>query len=202
MYLSCKEEVLAILGRQDKDEKIVQEAEKLTALFTKMGLMYRMQIAPRQVGWDPSNRHGEGGSPNAVLTLMERIGQMGWSWEQCSHAICIEATPNDNTLHAFNEKVCCDSGLAPIEPDSLRFGSLSAGHTNMGLRAIAARMPSSLPRLSDGTRFCVDTLRKHDIPFAEAVEKGLRWRVLKHEVRNLFPEALNLIQVVCALTLA
>ena len=46
LYLSCMAEVQAILNRQDKDEKIVQVADQLESLFTKMGLMYRMQIAP------------------------------------------------------------------------------------------------------------------------------------------------------------
>lgn len=195
LYLSCQDEVLAILNRQDKDEKIVQVADQLENLFTKMGLMYRMQIAPRQVGWDILNRHGEGGSPNAVFTLMERIAATGWSWDKCSHATCIEAVPGDDTLHEFNEKVCRDTGLAPVEKNTLKFGSLSAGHTNMGLRALAARMPSTLQYLSDGERLCSDTLRKHDELFAEAVDKGLRWKVLKHDVRKLFPAALTIIQV-------
>lgn len=198
VFNSCKEEVLSILNRQDKDEKIVQVADQLEALFLKMGLLYRMQIAPRQVGWDILNRHGEGGSPNAVFTLMERIAATGWSWDKCSHATCIEAVPGDDTLYEFNEKVCRDTGLAPVERNTLMFGSLSAGHTNMGLRALAARMPSTLPYLSDGERFCVDTLRKHDELFADAVNKGLRWKVLKHEVRRLFPAALTIIQVVRA----
>jgi len=195
LYLSCMAEVQAILNRQDKDEKIVQVADQLESLFTKMGLMYRMQIAPRQVGWDILNRHGEGGSPNAVFTLMERIAATGWSWDKCSHATCIEAVPGDDTLYEFNERVCRDTGLAPVEKNTLRFGSLSAGHTNMGLGALAARMPSTLQHLSDGERFCVDSLRKHDELFAEAVDKGLRWKVLKHEVRKLFPAALTIIQV-------
>ena len=195
LFLACKEEVLAILNAQDKDEKIVQVADRLETLFAKMGLLYRMQIAPRQVGWDTLNRHGEGGSPQAVFTLMERIAATGWSWDKCRHATCIEAVPGDHTLEEFNERLCRDTGLAPVEPHSLRFGSLSAGHTNMGLRALAAKMPSTAPFLSDGERFCVDTLRKHDELFAEAVEKGLRWKVLKHEVRQLFPAALTIIQV-------
>ena len=194
LFRACNEEVLAILGAQDKDEKIVQVADRLESLFFKMGLLYRMQIAPRQVGWDTLNRHGEGGSPQAVFTLMERIATTGWSWEKCLHATCIEAVPGDETLYEFNERLCRDTGLAPVEKHSLMFGSLSAGHTNMGLRALAARMPSTLPFLSDGQRFCVDTLRKHDELFAEAVEKGLRWKVLKHEVRHLYPDALTIIQ--------
>lgn len=194
LYLSCKEEVLQLLQRPNHD-KIVQVADQLEATFEKMGLMYRMQIAPRQVGWDSLNRHGEGGSPSAVFTLLERIAATGWSWDKCAHATCIEAAPGDDSLHAFNERLCRDTGLAPVEKNSLMFGSLSAGHTNMGLRALAAKMPSNLKYLSDGERFCLETLRKHDALFAEAVEKGLRWKVLKHEVRVLFPEALTIIQV-------
>jgi len=131
LYLSCKEEVLQLLKRPNHD-KIVQVADQLEATFEKMGLMYRMQIAPRQVGWDSLNRHGEGGSPSAVFTLLERIAATGWSWDKCAHATCIEAAPGDLSLHAFNERLCRDTGLAPVEPNTLKFGSLSAGHTNMG----------------------------------------------------------------------
>lgn len=44
----------------------------------------------------------------------------------------------------------------------------------MGQRALAAGMPSTAGHLSDGGRFCVETLWKHNALFAEAVEQGLR----------------------------
>ena len=90
LYLSCKDEVQAILNRQDKDEKIVHIADQLESLFTKVGLMYRMQIAPaRSVGtsstamareaapmqsspsWSASRRKGGHGT-SALIPLASR----------------------------------------------------------------------------------------------------------------------------------
>jgi len=99
LYEACREEVLSILASHGKDDKIVQVADKLEALFSKVGLLYYQHIAPRQVGWDVLDRHGEGGSPRAAFTLVERITASGWSWDKRSHAICVEATPGDDSLY-------------------------------------------------------------------------------------------------------
>ena len=151
----------------------------------------------RQVGWDPANRHGEGGNAAAVFDLMGKIGFAGWSWEECSQALCVEAGPGNKAIEEFNRRVCGGTDLAPVEVDTIIFGSLACGHTNMGLRAIAAGMPSDHPLMSVDGRFSVEALRKHDQKFADAVSGGLRWKVLSHKVRAEFPEALNIIQAAC-----
>lgn len=38
-------------------------------------------------------RHREGGSPNAVFNLLERIAATGWSWDKCSHVAYIGVHP-------------------------------------------------------------------------------------------------------------
>ena len=123
------------------------------------------------------------------------IVHIGWSWQATSHAICVQVPPGDKTVEDFNRRLCQGSGLAPVLPDSIQFGSLACGHTNMALRAIAAGVPSSYPLLSEDGKLSLDRLRRRDPEFAKAVEKGLRWKVLRHEVRVMFPKALDIIQV-------
>ena len=147
-----------------------------------------------QVGFDPSNRSGLGGNTGEVLLLAADIAEVGWSWAATSHAVCIEVSPGDVEVERFNAKLCDGTGLAPVEQDSIKFGSLSCGHTNMGLRAIAAGVPSSDPLLSADGRMCLSRLDRTDAEYAKAVRQGLRWKVLRHSVRSRYPKVLDIIQ--------
>ena len=172
---------------------IVIAADKLEAEFREAGLMYDMDINPRQCGFDPENRGGEGGNPQEVLLLASDIAFVGWSWLETRHAICCEVKPGDKTVEHFNRDLCEGSGLAPVEEDSIRFGSLSCGHTNMGLRAIAASVPSDCPLLGEGGALSLGKLRVRDPEYAKAVVQGLHWKVLRWEVRERFPEAMRIV---------
>ena len=193
-FEACAEEVRTILARAKQDGKIVQAADDLEYQLRRMGLMDDMQIAPQQVGFDPANRHGEGGNAAAVHSLMEMIATAGWSWAACNHAMCVQVLPGDSSVEEYNRALAFGTELAPVERDSIRFGSLSAGHTNMGLRAIAAGMPCADGRLGEHGCYNVEVVRRHDAKFADAVQKGLRWKVLKSRVRVLFPEAMDIFQ--------
>lgn len=196
-FAALSEEVLAVIAREKKDGKIVQAADDLKDLFERMGLVTRMQIAPQQVGFDPANRHGEGGNAAAVHALLEMVATSGWSWAACSHALCVQVLPNDRTVEDYNRTMCYGTDLPPVERDTIRFGSLSAGHTNMGLRAILYGIKSQHEVLAENGRYSIEAVRRHDLKFGEAVEKGLKWMVLRSKVRVLFPEALNILQAPC-----
>jgi hypothetical protein len=146
------------------------------------------------VGFDPANRNGLGGSPTDALLLASDIAKAGFSAPETAHAVCVEVPPGSKEVEAFNERLCAGSGLPPIEKDCIRFGSLACGHTNQALRAIAAGVPSDCELLSDNGRMSARRLRDRDPQYAEAVDQGLRWKVLKHAVRQC-PRALDIIQV-------
>lgn len=151
-----------------------------------------------QVGFDPCNRNGTGGNPTEVLELASDICHAGWSWQETRHATCVEVMPHDSTVETFNMELCgSGSGLAPVIPQSILYGSLACGHTNMGLRAIAAGVSTTNELMSENGRFSLERLRARDAEFARAVEQGLRWKVLRWEVRRDFPKALDVIQVRC-----
>ena len=190
-----KAAVAEILRKVDSNVMgIVQAGDAIEKALRAGGLLYEMDINPRQVGWDPINRDGEGGNSQEVMLLASDIAFIGWSWAETSHAICCEEEPHKHEVEAFNKRLCLESGLAPVEPYSIRFGSLSCGHTNMALRAIAASMPSSCPLLSEGGCLSLAKLQTRDAEYAHAVTQGLHWKVIRWQVRQGFPEALRILQ--------
>ncbi len=128
---------------------VVQVADQLEKIFREKGLLYEMDIHCRQVGFDPSNRDATGGNAQEAHLLASDIALVGFSFRETSHAICIEVEPGDKTVEEFNRIMSNNVDLAPVEPDSIRFGSLACGHTNYGLRCMAASVPSSDPMLSE-----------------------------------------------------
>lgn len=152
------------------------------------------QQACYKVGFDPANRNGCGGSAKDALLLASDIARAGFSPAETSHATCVEVLPGSNDVELFNQRLCSGSGLPEVEKDSIKYGSLACGHTNMTLRAIAAGSPSECPILSDNGKMNLDRLRARDPAYATAVEQGLKWKVLKFPVRRDFPRALDIIQ--------
>ena len=126
--------------------------------------------------------------------LASDIAFIGWSWPATAHALCVEIQPNDLTVENFNMELVAGTDLAPVEKNSLHFGSLACGHTNCALRAIAAGGPSSCPLLSEDGRYSLEKLQRRDPAFAEAVRQGLKWKVLSWRVRVEFPRALVVMQ--------
>ena len=108
--------------------------------------------------------------------------------------MCVEFVPGDKSVERFNRMISTGVGLAPVEEDSIHFGSLSCGHTNYGLRCIAAAGPSSCPLLSQDGVMSLVKLEKRDPEFAKAVSSGLHWKVLRASVRGMYPRALPILQ--------
>jgi len=129
-------------------------------LCAKERLVYEMVVNPRQVGVDSCNRDPARRNAEEVSLLMEYIAFMDWSWELCAHAQCLEILPGDTEVEEFNRRLAAGVNLAPVEPNSILFGSLACGHTNLRLRAIQARIAAEQSLLSRDGEFCVEKLRK------------------------------------------
>ena len=170
---------------------ISQGEDRLWDACEEAGLVYQHRIEPSQVGVDPCNQDSIVINVEDTLTLLDGIKTMGWSWALCAHAKCVEIIPGDSAVEDFT--AAASGHMAPVEPDIIRFGSVTCSHTNMGLRAIAANMKCDNTQMSRGGRFCVHALRESDPSFVDAVEHGLEWKVLKWRVRIEFPEVLEII---------
>ena len=166
--------------------------------FGKMS--WEAQLAPRVVGVDPTNRDGVGVTAENVIALGRDILFVGWSWAEVAKAVCIEAAPGSCVIEDFNKALTANNAaLAPVEEDTIRFGSVSCSHTNAFLRCLRAGRVSTMgTELGAGTdaseTLTLTAVRDRDPEFAKAAEDGIRWTVLSHKVRELFPAFLGLLQ--------
>jgi hypothetical protein len=115
-------------------------------------------------------------------------------------ATCVELSSEDSWIEKKNMELAAATGLALVEPGSLKFASLACSHTNAGLRAINARLPSQCRLLSEDGHLSIEKLQRCDEKMARACTHGLPWRVLKATVRVQYPDILRIIQarLVCA----
>ena len=111
-----------------------------------------------------------------------------------AHAKCLEIVPGDMAVENMNRRLAEGVDLAPVQKDSIRLGSLTLGHTNLGLRCIQAGAPSSVPLLSRDGRMCLDKIEARDPDVAKAVQQGLHWKVLRWVMRVRYPKLLDIIQ--------
>ena len=174
---------------------LIKACDLIEAKLQEEGLSYTSQINPRMVGLDPCNRDGIGANVQEILPLAHSIAFAGFNWKLCSHAVCVEVCPNSSEVEAFNIKLASSGHLAPVEPYSIKFSSLACGHNNMGLRAIAASMPTDSHLLGRNGNCDLEHLRSRDPEYGLAVDNGLHWLVLRAEVRTKYPEVLSVIQV-------
>ena len=175
-----------IKDMENVDGHVVQGCSKVLGLLAQVNLTYKAQLLPRQVGVHPQNRNGYGLNSENVHALGQDIIRMGFSWDQAEGALAIEEVPGRAVIEDFNRKLAeGNDRLAPVEKDSMKYASVACSHTNALLRALGAGVPKLLALMPDW--------HKDDL-LASAVEKGLTWLVLKHEVAARFPTLPALLQ--------
>ena len=173
---------------------IVATADKADEIALASGLCKEMRIDPHPVGVDPTNRGGQGVSMWEVALLANDIVEDGWSWGMVTHATCIEERPGQSMIQDFNEKLVAGTDLAPVAHDSIRYGSLSCGHTNQILRAMAASMPADVPLVTENGRYSMARIRSRDVELAKAVNTGLSWKAYSWRTRLWYPTLPELLQ--------
>ena len=173
---------------------LVAGADKIDEIAIDRGLCRVMKIDPRVMGVDIGNRGGEGVNTLEVALLASDIVEDGWSWGMVSHATCIEERPGASVLQEFNEKLVAGTDLAPVEPDSIKYGSLSCGHTNCILRAMAASMPATTPHVTENGCYNMARIGSRDEGLAQAVTNGLTWKVYSWRMRVWYPSVPDLLQ--------
>ena len=112
-----------------------------------------------------SNRDGLGASWHQVHEVLGNINRVGWSDQRAKNAVCVEIPPGDRTK---------------LETGSLTHSTLGCGHTNCGLRAVEAECSNNVPKTSETGKLNRENLAKTDKSFAEAVVRGLFWKISEH----------------------
>jgi hypothetical protein len=178
--------------------QLVQAVDKMLELLKANGLAYIQRISPEFVGVHPTNRYGQGVTPSAVHALLEDICHLGWSWKKVAQATCVEMPVGkfQREHEFFNIELALrsDKQLAPVGAGTLKFYSLSCGHTNQGLRAAHAGVPSTSETLGDNGFMDKGKIASRDPAMGRAIAEGLEWLVLCRQVEVAFPQLLTMIQ--------
>jgi len=181
---------------QASDGPILAGVNRVFGLLRQVGLLRTQRIEPRLIGVHPMNRDGYGLSGRDCHDLIDSIFEIGYDCAQIN-AVALEVDPNnDLEVVAFNRKVAKDSqGLLPeIPAHNLLFASLSASHTNAGLRCIAAQVKHDREDMCINGLLSAQVIGQKDAAFEAAVMQGVEWKVISRVVGQEFPGFLHLVQ--------
>ena len=172
---------------------IVQARDLLEKVFRKLHLLTEDYLVPGLLGFDQRNRDELGGNWHQVHELLAKIKRVGWSDQETKNAVCVEILPGDKTVEEWNQRLAEDVPLKQVETGSLTHSTLGCGHTNCGLNAVEAECSNNDSSISVNGKLNREHIAKTDKAFAEAVVRGLFWKILHHSVRVKYPEALTII---------
>jgi hypothetical protein len=180
---------------------LTETLDSVFAIFEQADLVYYQTFPPWMVGVHRSNRSGNGLIPKDVHDLLLLLsGPSGWSWSEVSHATATELAPNaeGKTDEAFNHALVASSNgyLAKFAPGDIKILSLACGHTTACLHACGKPGTRSMHAELAGEDGCLSLakLRERSRAMAVAVEKGIRWRVIRWQVAAKWPALLKLSQ--------
>ena len=177
------------------DGKLCTTVETILQRCLEQNQAYRAQIQPGHVGIHPRNRDGGGVSWPHCHKLGNDLVTLGFLWEECRHAVCVE-DDDKKTIAEFTANFVAASKphLAQVDARDIRYGSLSCSHTNQFLCAAIAGVPCSEPALSEGQRMSRAKVCRDDDEMRTALDKGLKWLVLRAGTVQMYPALPDLIQ--------
>jgi hypothetical protein len=103
--------------------------------------------------------------------------------------------PDGNAAIAFNATMSAtQSALPPLT--QLQIESIGAGHGNAFLRAVKAGSPCAIESLAPSGKLDPYSLCEHHPGLREALQRGLRWKVIHGLVAKRWPQLVDLAQAV------
>ena len=167
---------------------------QLLKYLAKNGIAYYMVVSCMLVGVHPDNRDGSGVLPSQVVELLSGIFALGWDEDEVK-AVCTEIGMMQRAASVFNEELVAAANgmLAPIA-EQLKFLSLWGSHTNQCLRALKCGQPHPDTSMTKDGKLCLEKVRMHDKPLADACETGVKWLVLPAWLMQKYPRLPVLVQ--------
>ena len=197
----------AIANIRELIAKGLSSGQKVGILEQIMTTMYEHSICwdewspPEQTGVHPGNRStfGVGGTDSQHLGF--DILSVGWSWTECKDATAVQAPPapalNKESREYNDMLIDVNDGLIPALP-LMRCLTIAGGHTNVFLRQVNGRVPCILGKSSEYSdadgNLNPEQLSINRPLFAEALRKGLNYRMLHWQVPYIFPEFVEFAQ--------
>ena len=185
------------------DVAVVKLRDQLCTLLEHHGLVTKMRMHSQYIGVHPRNRYGKGIVPNRVHSLLEGISSEGWSDKELDEPWASEMPPaghdRETEFKNYNNDMTQQSaGLLPAYAEDgaqIKAVSVMCGHTSQTLRLVHHGVESTISSLTeeDG-KLLLRKLREKDPEYADAVEQGLEWNIIRWQVEDAFPFIMDLVQ--------
>jgi hypothetical protein len=171
----------------------VRVTKEVVELLLQNDIAHVMRLPPGMVGIHSENRDGLGCNGHDVHQLAVDIYDLGWDESQIN-AICAEA--NDDQRRWTVALMSSNRDTLPpyTSPETIRYVSLSASHTNQMLRCINGHMSHFDPRLCVDGKLNAQKIGMHDEAMASACTKGLKWTIIPDRVLAKHPQLAGIIQ--------
>ena len=187
---------------EGEDAQLIRLRDEVKKLLKEHGLMFREHINSKWMGTHDVNRYGDGVVPADVLALIGDIFQQGFSLTALMDPTCVEMPPANSEGYRkywdFNiDMTANSSGMLALYTDEIRYLSVTCGHTSQGFRCFQANLPwtdAGDCRFAEEGLLSSRVLRKSQPAYADAVEKGIDWDVLRHQVAAAHPWLCQLFQ--------
>lgn len=165
------------------------------SVLRQANLAWEAQLPANQIGVHPENRDGCGILVSHVQRLIEELCELGYD-SQLTRNICVEIPHDRVPSEDFNIKLADGSGgaLAKVAPGTLRFLSLSGGHTNQAIKAIAAGCQHQSAQLTMDGSLSMAKIKEKCPELARVAEQGQMWVVLSSHAISRFPAIPRLVQ--------
>ena len=177
----------------ETDSRLVSVVDEVLAKLEASKLAWRVKLPPRLVGVHPDNRGGFGVSGSEVHRLGSDIVGMGWSHAATAHAVCVEDSADHKTATFTTSLAQSSPGLGVVDPEEIKYGSLSCSHTNQFLVAALCNVQSDYDSITVAGRIDKSKLSR-DTKLKEALEEGIMWLVLSNSATSLYPNLCELVQ--------
>lgn len=195
-----EEQILQYIEESNSSGRLASGWDQLKEFLLAEGLAYYQQVPPNQMGIDIRNRSGSLVNPARAHNLGAKICAQGFVLAKTAAATAFEAPQGaqlEETAMA-NDRLSRLSGGRCPPLDSLRYTSVGGSHTNVFLRCVLAKAPTTVKALAD-SRDNIDSEKLCALhpQLATAVKKGLTWLIIKHAVakvkglKNFVQRALN-----------
>ena len=175
--------------------KVVKFKDVILDACEKYGFLYEQEMHVKQMGCHPSNRDKEGIHPKRSQSRVSTIFDIGFSWRAIKeNLVGVEDHPlkrhiAKNTMNVISRSV----EYAQYVENEIKGGTLGAGHATHGFAQVFDERPCTIDNVSENGKMSKRKCYK-DEGIKNACEKGLRFRMVKWEVEEVFPQACVIIQ--------
>ena len=180
--------------KTDSKDGLVSLVDRIIDKLKMMGWAYMAQIEPRFVGVHRKNRYGIGILAKNMQDLGLKIVRMGWSWEACALAVCIEDCVDHRNAQFTVAMQSASNLFGRSVLSEIGFASLACGHTNQFIVAAESAADCDHDFISNDGRLSKAKIIENRPNMEEVFTKGMKWLVIRREAEELFPDLPLLIQ--------